>query len=98
MQAPTATTILAGIWLPRIILPWWGKVFVCLVEAAGFAVAVYGCTKVYQVRCFPGLPLALACALLYECMSQVCMVALYPVAHFLPWRSAYKGQYSVLLV
>ena len=50
LQHPTATTMLAGVWLPKLILPWYGKVFVCLVEAAGLAVAIYGCTKVYQVR------------------------------------------------
>ena len=47
LQHPTATTMLAGVWLPKLILPWYGKVFVCLVEAAGLAVAIYGCTKVY---------------------------------------------------
>ncbi|KAF5838333.1 hypothetical protein DUNSADRAFT_3004 [Dunaliella salina] len=47
-QAPTATTVLAGIWFPRLILPWYGKVIVFMIEAAGLACAIYGCTKVYQ--------------------------------------------------
>jgi len=47
-QAPTATTLMAGVWLPRLILPWYGKVIVFLIEAAGLACAIYGCTKVYQ--------------------------------------------------
>ncbi|KAF5826706.1 patched family-domain-containing protein [Dunaliella salina] len=55
VQSPPPSTWLAGVLLPKGLLHWSGMVFVFLVEAAGLAVAIYGCTRVYEVQsaCWP---------------------------------------------